>query len=952
MAANKDLHYIHALVAIKLADGHRRGTSYGGREILVTPRNLRAENVSTSGSLATSSLGASQRSSRSSSPHPTPSLLATSPTRRRPSLDAALHTAPPAAAPFFNLDPSASPDSPKLTTPTSSGGNLASSGGHQGKIVSVHEMRGESKGSRPATPTTPSLKPAPTSSKSPPGLAGSQRTSATDLNAASAIYTKSPPGLAGSQRSSATDLNATSAKAISASKGPEMSRVRRDTGDSYDAAAAVAAAAAAAAAAGEGSLALPLGTQSYTSTSAPASSLAYKNPLSLSQAEMLGPDGVPLPPEIPPLQSVRATSPGRSRGMMSPLSISSNSNSTGTTPARAQSSQPGSPKMKLVGEEKACAGAGAVAGQHQDSLAKRDSSGEVRQRQLGDITKNFLLLRCGVRLLEVSPLGTTRSFARHFGVAERPAGQPSPMTPLVGRGISMSNSPGLTVLTAPSSAIPSATLSSSSSSSSTPLHGSQVPSSLLPLELDDYVYAASAAYKEHLATVAAIQQRESAEVASTARPIKGFTLFQYKYYLEQSPLQLTESQVNELMTAVVSPGAELRLIASKLLIKMLVDKFCSGLRPNKSTTRQGGHGSSGGAPTPAAAPDGEVELASAFLLKLSCRILGYSLETSKSSSSSTSSSSSSPSSGSFSPQSAAFDPHVISRCRSNLPAKLSTSAASSTASASITSSSTSTTPRSQRAGAASPLAGPPPGISYQPPQQNGSAQKLLVESPRTSSGGSLGPNKPRSSHTRSHSEGFLHISDQGEVDGGGGISCSSTPRDMSTGEEAPGSSGALQSGGQGSGIKKRGTSPLTLGKKRSLAGVKIGLLSGNKRDVEYPAPHSSSILSPARSGKGSSGALRGITLPEMCSAFGNSNNTAVSGVFVAFTLTHTHYIYCTPSHYLLHSRTLYLLHSLTLYLLHSLTLYLLHSLALYLLYSLALYLLYSLSLYLLRSRTL
>lgn len=60
---------------------------------------------------------------------------------------------------------------------------------------------------------------------------------------------------------------------------------------------------------------------------------------------------------------------------------------------------------------------------------------------------------------------------------------------------------------------------------------------------------------------------------------KGLQLFQFKYYSQQQPLQLSEQELEAVMSGVISPPSddrETRLIASKILIKVLVDEFMNG----------------------------------------------------------------------------------------------------------------------------------------------------------------------------------------------------------------------------------------------------------------------------------------------------------------------------------------------------------------------------------------
>jgi hypothetical protein len=54
---------------------------------------------------------------------------------------------------------------------------------------------------------------------------------------------------------------------------------------------------------------------------------------------------------------------------------------------------------------------------------------------------------------------------------------------------------------------------------------------------------------------------------------KPIQLFQFKYYIQQTPLQLSEQELDDVKNAVIHPpdGAyEARLIASKILIKVRI----------------------------------------------------------------------------------------------------------------------------------------------------------------------------------------------------------------------------------------------------------------------------------------------------------------------------------------------------------------------------------------------
>jgi len=71
------------------------------------------------------------------------------------------------------------------------------------------------------------------------------------------------------------------------------------------------------------------------------------------------------------------------------------------------------------------------------------------------------------------------------------------------------------------------------------------------------------------------QVRAMKEAGLTIRR-KGLQLFQFKYYREQQALNLPDAEMEMVVNAVVHPpngDYETRLIASKILIKVLVDSF-------------------------------------------------------------------------------------------------------------------------------------------------------------------------------------------------------------------------------------------------------------------------------------------------------------------------------------------------------------------------------------------
>lgn len=79
--------------------------------------------------------------------------------------------------------------------------------------------------------------------------------------------------------------------------------------------------------------------------------------------------------------------------------------------------------------------------------------------------------------------------------------------------------------------------------------------------------------RERIATVSVSKKLEERAMYRSFR--RGQPLFQYKHYNEQVKLDLTDSQIDTIVTAMVqSTNHESRLLASKILIKLIMDMYC------------------------------------------------------------------------------------------------------------------------------------------------------------------------------------------------------------------------------------------------------------------------------------------------------------------------------------------------------------------------------------------
>lgn len=79
--------------------------------------------------------------------------------------------------------------------------------------------------------------------------------------------------------------------------------------------------------------------------------------------------------------------------------------------------------------------------------------------------------------------------------------------------------------------------------------------------------------KERIATVSSSKKIEERALYRSFR--RGQPLFQYKHYNEQVKLELSESQIDTIVTAMVqSTNHESRLLASKIMIKLIMDMYC------------------------------------------------------------------------------------------------------------------------------------------------------------------------------------------------------------------------------------------------------------------------------------------------------------------------------------------------------------------------------------------
>lgn len=79
--------------------------------------------------------------------------------------------------------------------------------------------------------------------------------------------------------------------------------------------------------------------------------------------------------------------------------------------------------------------------------------------------------------------------------------------------------------------------------------------------------------RERIATVSVSKKQEERALYRSFR--RGQALFQYKHYNEQSKLELSEAQIDTIVTAMVqSSNHESRLLASKIMIKLIMDMYC------------------------------------------------------------------------------------------------------------------------------------------------------------------------------------------------------------------------------------------------------------------------------------------------------------------------------------------------------------------------------------------
>lgn len=79
--------------------------------------------------------------------------------------------------------------------------------------------------------------------------------------------------------------------------------------------------------------------------------------------------------------------------------------------------------------------------------------------------------------------------------------------------------------------------------------------------------------KERIATVSSSKKQEERALYRSFR--RGQPLFQYKHYNEQVKLELSESQIDAIVTAMIqSTNHESRLLASKIMIKLIMDMYC------------------------------------------------------------------------------------------------------------------------------------------------------------------------------------------------------------------------------------------------------------------------------------------------------------------------------------------------------------------------------------------
>eukprot|EP01090_Pellita_catalonica_P014529 TRINITY_DN3730_c0_g1_i4.p1 TRINITY_DN3730_c0_g1~~TRINITY_DN3730_c0_g1_i4.p1 ORF type:complete len:794 (-),score=111.25 TRINITY_DN3730_c0_g1_i4:1047-3428(-) len=80
---------------------------------------------------------------------------------------------------------------------------------------------------------------------------------------------------------------------------------------------------------------------------------------------------------------------------------------------------------------------------------------------------------------------------------------------------------------------------------------------------------------ENIKTVAQVKKAQEGVLSARRKEI--LQLFQYKYYREQVPLTLERGEMEQVISTVINPPEddnESRLIASKILIKLLLDMYC------------------------------------------------------------------------------------------------------------------------------------------------------------------------------------------------------------------------------------------------------------------------------------------------------------------------------------------------------------------------------------------
>jgi hypothetical protein len=101
--------------------------------------------------------------------------------------------------------------------------------------------------------------------------------------------------------------------------------------------------------------------------------------------------------------------------------------------------------------------------------------------------------------------------------------------------------------------------------SSKPLHHHPARAFLFSLHDQDL--------RERIATVSSSKKLEERALYRTFRI--GQPLFQYKHYAEQVKLDISASQIDVIVTAIIqSSNHESRLLASKILIKLIMDMYC------------------------------------------------------------------------------------------------------------------------------------------------------------------------------------------------------------------------------------------------------------------------------------------------------------------------------------------------------------------------------------------